>query len=219
MFPHKTTSNAYTSSEVYDMNLRKRITIIGILFVLCTGTLAHFLYQWSGKNAIVGLFTPINESVWEHMKLLFFPMLLYAIAIIIQFRNNFPCIVCAFCFGILLGTLLIPVCFYAYTAVLKTDVFLLDIATFVLSTILAFLAFHKRAFSCRLKRGTLFLCILVCIVFGCFLVFTYHPLNLHIFKDPTTSTQSSLILRSCCKKENNYNDYTKSYCNFLSNVV
>ena len=37
----------------------KRYTIIGIIFVLITGTLAHFLYDWTGNNDIVGLFTPI----------------------------------------------------------------------------------------------------------------------------------------------------------------
>ena len=49
------------------MKLLKRYTMIGIVFVLITGSLAHFVYDWSGKNHIVGLFTPINESVWEHM--------------------------------------------------------------------------------------------------------------------------------------------------------
>lgn len=55
----------------------KTYTIIGVFFVLAAGSLAHFLYDWTGSNAIAGLFVPVNESVWEHMKLLFFPMLLY----------------------------------------------------------------------------------------------------------------------------------------------
>lgn len=60
----------------------KRYTIIGIIFVLITGTFAHFLYDWTENNHIVGFFTPINESIWEHMKLLFFPMLIYSVFII-----------------------------------------------------------------------------------------------------------------------------------------
>ena len=52
----------------------KTYTIIGVFFVLAAGSLAHFLYDWTGSNAIAGLFVPVNESVWEHMKLLFFPM-------------------------------------------------------------------------------------------------------------------------------------------------
>ncbi|WP_286082764.1 DUF6512 family protein, partial [Parablautia intestinalis] len=60
------------------MKSLKQYTAIGIIFVLLAGTLAHFVYDWSGNHAVIGLFTPVNESIWEHMKLLFFPMLLYA---------------------------------------------------------------------------------------------------------------------------------------------
>ena len=51
------------------MKQLKHYTIISILFVLITGVLAHFLYQWSGNNRIVSYFTPINKTNWENMKL------------------------------------------------------------------------------------------------------------------------------------------------------
>lgn len=37
----------------------------------------HFSYAWLGKLNMVGMFTPINESIWEHLKLLFWPLLLW----------------------------------------------------------------------------------------------------------------------------------------------
>lgn len=55
------------------MKKLKCCTIIGIIFVLVLGTIFHFLYEWTENNFVVGLFAPINESVWEHMKLVFFP--------------------------------------------------------------------------------------------------------------------------------------------------
>lgn len=55
-------------------------TILGVIFTFLAGTLLHFTYEWSGNNFWVGLFSPVNESTWEHMKLLFFPMLFYSIA-------------------------------------------------------------------------------------------------------------------------------------------
>ena len=145
------------------MKQLKHYTIISILFVLITGVLAHFLYQWSGNNRIVSYFTPINESIWEHMKLLFFPMLLYAVFIILKFREDYPCIATSLYFGIIAGTLLIPVFYYAYTYLLGKDFFVLDIVTFIL----------------RLLR------IFVCVLFLCFIIFTDYPPNLEIFKDPT----------------------------------
>ena len=67
-----------THKEGTMQNLRK-FTVIGILFVSVAGTLLHFVYDWSGQNPLVGFFAPVNESTWEHMKLLLFPMLLYGL--------------------------------------------------------------------------------------------------------------------------------------------
>ena len=169
------------------MKLLKRYAIIGIIFVLITGTLAHFVYDWSGKNQIVGLFTPINESIWEHMKLLFFPMFIYALIMILKFRKKYPCISSSLCFGILIGTLLIPLFYYAYTTILGKNIFLLDICTFILSIIIAFALSYKLTMSCRLETYKYLLCILVCILFVCFLAFTFHPPDTTIFQDPTIS--------------------------------
>ena len=52
--------------------------IAGYLFTAVFGTLSHFLYDCSGQNLFIALFAPVNESIWEHMKLSFFPVLLYA---------------------------------------------------------------------------------------------------------------------------------------------
>ena len=54
------------------MNNLKSYTLAGTIFVLVLGTLSHFFYEWSNDNPLIGLFSPINESVWEHMKLLSF---------------------------------------------------------------------------------------------------------------------------------------------------
>ena len=58
------------------MNTLKKYIIKGTIFVLITGVISHFVYEWSGNNRLVGLFFPTNESVWEHMKLCFYPYLL-----------------------------------------------------------------------------------------------------------------------------------------------
>ncbi|MFG6395046.1 MAG: hypothetical protein K1W24_12835 [Lachnospiraceae bacterium] len=163
----------------------KCYTITGIIFVLATGSLAHFLYGWSGNNYIAGLFTPVSESIWEHMELIFFPMVIYSIIIILKSRQKYPCITSALCFGILEGTLLIPVFYYAYTSVLGKNVFILDISIFILSIVISFWLSYKLTLSCRLESYTFLLCILVCLLFICFLVFTYQPPDTIIFQDPT----------------------------------
>ncbi len=62
----------------------KRYIVTGFLFVGILGTLFHFVYGWCRQARLIGLFVPVNESTWEHMKLLFIPMLIY-IAICFQY--------------------------------------------------------------------------------------------------------------------------------------
>ena len=72
------------------MKIRERINLAaGILFTLIIGTLLHFTYEWSGENPFVALYSPVNESVWEHLKLLFFPVLLYTFfEIIVLYKTS-----------------------------------------------------------------------------------------------------------------------------------
>jgi len=53
----------------------KIISTIGI-FLLCF--LFHFIYEWL-PSSITAIFFPVNESIWEHMKLLFSVVTFYGI--------------------------------------------------------------------------------------------------------------------------------------------
>lgn len=175
------------------MSRLKRYTVIGILFVILTGTLSHFLYEWSGNHVVVGLFAPVSESVWEHMKLLFFPMLLYSLFLIPRLQEAYPCLPSSLWAGLLAGTLAIPVLYYAYTWILGRDVFLLDLATFILSVIIAFWISGRFALSCRGKPFGILLAGCVCLLFLCFLWFTYHPPKAGLFTDPTARAAGILM--------------------------
>lgn len=167
------------------INQLKRYTIIGIIFVLITGTLSHFVYEWTGKNYAAGLFFPTNESTWEHMKLIFFPMLLYSFFMNNKLKQSFPCITSALYAGILAGIFSIPVIFYTYSGILGYSTLILDILTFVLSVLMAFQIVYKLTLSCRMEKYTFLLSIIVCIVTVCFLLFTYYPPHIGLFKNPT----------------------------------
>lgn len=103
----------------------------GFLFVCAAGTALHFLYQWSGESVAAAPFAAVNESVWEHMKLLFWPMLLWAgaeRAVLGGYSRGFwP----AKALGTLLGLALIPALYYTYTGALDVSVMWVDIAIFL----------------------------------------------------------------------------------------
>lgn len=166
------------------MNQLKRYTATGTVFVIILGTLAHFFYEWSNNNPIVGLFTPVNESTWEHIKLLFFPMLLFSLIAIPKLKNIYPCITSSLLSGILAGTALIPIIFYTYTGILGYNLLFLDISAFILAVISAFYIAYKLTLSCRMQNYTVLLCIAVGILFICFVVFTFYPPGIALFADP-----------------------------------
>ena len=158
--------------------------IKGILFVLITGTISHFIYDWSGRNFLLGFFFPTNESTWEHMKLSFLPMLIYSFYMNRKLRADHPCVTSALLSGTLLSTFLIPVLFYTYSGILGYHLMPLDISTFVVSVIVGFVAVGKLTSSCKMQPYTNLLETLIYITAICFILFTYAPPDIAIFAEP-----------------------------------
>ena len=89
--------------------------LTGFLTAAVLGTLAHFMYRWSGGALLAGVFCAVNESVWEHMKLLFFPVFLFtAVQFCLGERDG---LLAARAVSITAGLALIPTLYYTYTGV------------------------------------------------------------------------------------------------------
>ena len=167
-----------------------RYILIGILFTIGLGTLLHFTYEWSGNNPIVGLFSAVSESTWEHLKLLFFPMLIYSFLLYAKFYNVYENIPIAIAIGILSGLITIPVLFYTYTGIIGTHVLIIDLAIFVISIILAFFVSSVIVLKgCLNQKGWNQIGVaLLLFLTTLFLWFTYEPPSLNLFADPSLPT-------------------------------
>jgi hypothetical protein len=162
----------------------KCYVVIGIIFVTLFGSAAHFIYGWTGKNPAAGLFFPVNESTWEHMKLVFFPMLIYAFYMNAKLKETYPCVTSSLCAGVLLSTVLIPVIFYTYTGFLGYHTLFLDILTFLVSVVLAFAAVYQYTLSCQMQPCESVLKAAVAVGMLLFFLFTYFPPGIGLFRDP-----------------------------------
>ena len=111
----------------------------GVLFVFVLGTLSHFFYHWSGGNGLIALFCPINESRWEHLKLLFFPYLLFSIWDCCHSPKVQTTVrlLCRF-FGVFCGMIAIITLFYTYTGVIGLHFLILDILIFLIGVLVSF---------------------------------------------------------------------------------
>ena len=52
---------------------------LSVIVISAAGTLAHFLYDLTGEHRPIGLFTAVNESIWEHIKIAITPSLLWCL--------------------------------------------------------------------------------------------------------------------------------------------
>ncbi len=152
------------------------------------GTLLHFLYDWLGEAMWIAPFSGVNESTWEHMKLLFWPMLLFAIVQSFFFRDrqDFWCVKLK---GILLGLILIPVIFYTYNGVIGKSPDWINIAIFFLCAAISYM-YEARQFSrgkTVCKNPKLAIAVL-CAIAALFVIFTFKTPEIGIFKDPLTGT-------------------------------
>lgn len=169
-----------------DQQIRKFLTG-GFFFTCILGTVMHFVYEWSGKNPAVGLIAPVNESTWEHLKLLFFPAVLWTIGGCLRKRDYADRILSACTAGIVAGMLVIVTFFYTYTGVWGSNWLPMDLITFVLGVLAAFgiaarrwRAYWEEKSSARGKAAAA-----VLIGFAlCFFVFTFVPPPIGLFCAP-----------------------------------
>jgi hypothetical protein len=170
-----------------------RYILWGIPFVFAVGSLLHFIYDWSGQSTLIGIFAPVNESVWEHLKMAFWPMLVWWLAGYIIFRKNnwFGSTkwICAGAWALWISPLAISSLFYLYTGALGIESPLLDIVFFLLSiTLSQFLALHIYKFAVPKPWCTFVSIAVVALLTVAFIVYTFTPPHIPLFQDPVTGT-------------------------------
>lgn len=166
-------------------NKIRNYTLLSIIFTFILGTLLHFTYEWSGENIIVAAFSAVNESIWEHLKLLYFPMLLTLIIGYFYIGKSTPNFICSKVIGILSSILFTIAFFYIYSGILGKYIAIVDIILFFVATIFGeFLSYIliKNNFKCNNK---IYLTLLILLGI-CFVFFTYSAPNIGIFRDPIT---------------------------------
>lgn len=157
--------------------------IFSMIFTFILGTFLHFTYNLSNQNQIVALFSAINESVWEHLKLLYFPMLITLIIGYLIYGKTFPNFVCAKTIGMLIAMVFTVIFHYTYTGIIGKHIAVIDIGSFFVATIIGEYVSYKLISSMFKCKDKVWIFILI-IFFICFTIFTYFPLNLAIFKPP-----------------------------------
>jgi len=164
----------------------KKFEIISAIFAITIGTLLHFTYEWSNNNPIVGIFSAINESTWEHLKILFIPMLITTIAGYFYYKD-LPNYLCSKTKGILLSMLFVVVIFYTYSGIIGKSFGIINILIFIVAIIVGEIYAYKKIKS-NTPCNNLIPKIILLILSISFIVFTFKTPHIGIFKDPVNGS-------------------------------
>ena len=160
----------------------------GFVFTGVFGTLLHFLYEWT-DSTFSALFSAVNESTWEHMKLLFFPMFIFAIFQSRYFAKDYENFWCAKLIGILTGLAVIPIIYYTYTGALGVSADWFNILIFFIAAAIGYITETRFMKSdknfCNSPTAAI---IILCMIAVLFFVFTFAPPKIPLFQDPITKT-------------------------------
>ena len=170
-----------------DNYMKKLNAVLEFIIVGAVGTLWHFVYDWTGDNHCIGFFFPVNESTWEHLKLIFFPALIYSVIEYYVIKNKPRNYIPAAVTGIFGGMLSIVVFFYTYTGIIGYDIPFLNVLSFF-TGVLAMLVIKRAIIKCGCLQSKAAIYISA-IIAGVFIVlfvrWSYYPPHIGLFSEPT----------------------------------
>ena len=159
---------------------------IGMIVICVVGTLLHFTYEWSHHNKFVAIFSAVNESTWEHIKICMTPTILWSLydGYVHGLNSNYF-IGKSLC--LLTIIIMIPILFYSYKAFTKKSILPIDVVCFYLTVICSQLVFNYFINIQPLPFIYTYLSIIVLFIeIGVYMFLTYQPQKNFIFEDPIT---------------------------------
>lgn len=163
------------------------ILICETVAVTLVGSLLHFTYEWSGENKFVAIFSAVNESTWEHIKLALSAMFVCTLVDIWWLGSN-PNYWVARSMSLLVPIVVIPMIFYGYTSFTKRAILPIDISSFVVAAFLSTLVFVMILNTEPVGTiGGVISVVVSVVVLAAYLLLTRFPLhNNFLFEDPIT---------------------------------
>ena len=166
--------------------MKKCNNILAFIIIGGLGSLFHFIYGWTNESFIMGLFFPVNESTFEHLKLIFYPTIIYSVYEYFRLENKPENYIPSVAAGIIMGNLTIVTLFYLYSGILGFNVDFLNITIFFIAVIVSLITKN-----CVLKseKFTSKIAVIISVLYLfisalLFAVWSYNPPSLGIFTPP-----------------------------------
>ena len=178
-----------------------KLFIYSCIISILIGVGLHFIYDLLNKPFIIGLFTPVNESIWEHLKLVLIPITTFGIfynIIYIKEQNKLYNLWYFITKSIILSMLIIIFGHYGYKFIFKEVPGLINIIIYILSMIVAFYIIYSNLKNNnsdnKINNKNHIGIITLLIINILFIIFTIYPPQVELFKDPINNTFGIFML-------------------------
>lgn len=166
-----------------------KTAIISFVLLSVAGTILHFAFQFFNGNTLVGAFTPVNESVWEHLKLILVPSIPIGVLEYFVYGKDYEHFLAAKSIGILSGMLFTVLAFYTYSGIIGENYGIVNIAIFFLAAALtSYLTYRLTIFNTLAldERASIIGISIIAVILILFIFFTFDPPQIELFRDPVS---------------------------------
>ncbi len=156
----------------------------GFLFVGLVGAALHFTFEMSDFSSnVAAYFSSVNESTWEHLKMVFFPGLLFALIEYTYVRDQANNYIVAKVASLFIMPLVITLGWYLYAPAVGRSIFRVDLALFYLAVLIGQVVSYKLLTRPPLeKRFTQYAVGAFVLMFAAFSTFTFYPPRIFLFE-------------------------------------
>ena len=158
--------------------------LVGVILIIFAGSALHFVYEWTGSWRPIAWLAAVNESVWEHLKLAFWPAVVLAVVEYQFVKGKTHNYWLAKGFSIFIMPVVIVSGFYGYLAVAGKNAFIANLVQFTLAVLAGQLCSYAIQTSPQAKRIWHFMGVAVILVMLiAFSLLSYLPPQAFLWED------------------------------------
>lgn len=156
----------------------------GYLFIGLVGASLHFTFELSNFSSnVVAYFSAVNESTWEHLKMVFFPGLVFALIQYTYVRGQVNNYLVAKTISLFLMPLVIVVGWYIYAPAVGRSIYPVDLALFYIAVLIGQFASYKLLTRPPLEsKYKTYAMVALAVMFVAFSTFTFFPPRIFLFE-------------------------------------
>lgn len=158
------------------------LEISGSIFTILVGTLFHFAYELIGRWPPLAFLFPINESIWEHFKMVFWPFVIWGVIEALILNSRIANIIVSKTLGIYTSIITIIILHYAYKGLIGKYMVVADILIFIISILVGFFVSYRILIKRYIMKSFKSFAYLLLLALTLMIVyFTYYPPSHFLF--------------------------------------